>query len=85
MNQQQMERFIGPRGEHHHGGAGDAGCFPTCPVWSWDLRARQLQAHMLDQKIELLEWAQAGAAENSEELFAKAIDEAKSQRAKLGL
>ena len=38
MNQKQLEKYLGPRGEHYHGGKGDAGCFSVCPVWDWDLR-----------------------------------------------
>lgn len=83
MNQKQLENYLGPRGEHYHGGKGDAGCFSVCPVWDWDLRARRLQADLLDAKIDLLEWALAGAAPAAEPRFVKAIDDAKSQRAKI--
>lgn len=79
MNQQQIEQYLGPRGEHYHGGMGDAGCFSVCPVWDWDLRARKLQIDILDGSIKLLEDAQ----EYGERFIVNGIEQFKSRRIKL--
>lgn len=82
MTQATIERFLGPRGEHYHGGKGDAGCFSVCPVWDWDLRARALQVHILDQKIELLEEVHRRDCDVHGMWLHNQIDTARSQRAK---
>lgn len=55
LTQDQIEQFLGPRGEHYHGGKGYAGCSSVCPVWSWYQRARALQIFLLDDRIETLQ------------------------------
>ena len=85
MNQQQIEQYLGPRGEHYHGGNGDAGCFSVCPVWDWDLRARKLQAHILDGKIALLEEVHRRDCDVHGMWLHNQIDAARAQRAKIQL
>lgn len=79
MNQKQLEQYLGPRGEHYHGGKGDAGCFSVCPVWDWNLRARKLQLDILDGSIKLLEDAQ----EYGERFIINGIEQFKTRRSKL--
>ena len=79
MTQQDLEKYLGPRGEHYHGGKGDAGCFEVCPVWSWDLRARTLQLDLIDNHIKILEDVQ----EYGERYIVNSIEQLKSRRARL--
>lgn len=79
MDQKKLEEFLGPRGEHYHGGHGDAGCFSLCPVWEWDLRSRKLCKAILDDEIDILEQAQ----EHGGRFIVNAIEQLKSRRAKL--
>jgi len=83
MTQKQLEQYLGTRGEHYHGGKGNAGCFSVCPVWDWDLRARRLQAHILDGKIELLQQIHLRDDDVHGTWLHNQIDVAQSQRSKI--
>jgi len=85
MTQKQLEQYLGNRGEHYHGGKGDAGCFSVCPVWDWDLRARRLQAYILDVKIELLQQIHLRDDDVHSTWLHSQIDAAQSQRSKIAI
>ena len=84
LTQDQIEQFLGTRGEHYHGGKGDAGCFSVCPVWSWDRRAHALQIFILDQKIELAQTIQNQMKASFSVANDQLLDGLQSVRAKFG-
>lgn len=79
MDQKKLEEFLGPRGEHYHGGHGDAGCFSACPVWEWDKRFQKLQIHIIDEKIRTAQTIDGSMVTSA----SREIDILQSQKAKL--
>lgn len=44
--------ILGNRPEHYHGGKGDEGCFPTCPVWDYDLKSYKIKFQIINWRMQ---------------------------------